>query len=534
MIGVSAHRRQIHRWPWYVAIGLLFFVLQSAPASAHASLIGSDPANEAVLLETPSSLTLTFNETVEPLVMRIIDRDGAISTVSRIERRGANLVLMPPKPLAAGAYILSWRVISDDGHPVGGALTFWIGTRSTPARLASADNASVRFAIWAARMIVAIGLFAGAGGAFFLAWIKLPASIVGPRAVIAATSAAGLAALAVSIGLQGLDALGVPLSALATPAVWTTGARGSFGWSVVIAALALIAGLLSRTCPAGPAKIMSLLALVAVGLAFAASGHAANADPRALAGASVVLHGISLAFWTGALVPLAFALRQREAVLPLMRFSRAIPFAVATLLASGLVLAVMQLQHLEALWTTSYGYVLLTKLVLVALLLAVALWNRMSLTPKIAAGRDAPRHRLRHSIICEMAVVVVILGIVGLWRFTPPPRLLAAMADDFFVHLHTEQAMANVTIVPGRAGPVEIIVQLETPDEQPLAAMAVSVTLSMPEKGIEPITVEAQRDDSGRWHARTTASIAGRWSLGLGILVSDFEKVSIEAPILVK
>src|SRR5712675_1886652 len=55
-----------------------------------------------------------------------------------------------------------------------------------------------------------------------------------------------------------------------------------------------------------------------------------------------------------------------------------------------------------------------------------------------------------------------------------------AASDDknFFTHLHTDKAMANVTVSPGRAGPVEIVIQLETTDELPLAAKAVSVRLS--------------------------------------------------------
>ena len=58
--------------------------------------------------------------------------------------------------------------------------------------------------------------------------------------------------------------------------------------------------------------------------------------------------------------------------------------------------------------------------------------------------------------------------------------LLAAPAaagdDDFFTHLHTEKAMANVTVSPGRAGPVAITVELETMEEKPLTARAVAVT----------------------------------------------------------
>jgi hypothetical protein len=63
--------------------------------------------------------------------------------------------------------------------------------------------------------------------------------------------------------------------------------------------------------------------------------------------------------------------------------------------------------------------------------------------------------------------------------------------ESFFTHLHAEKAMANVTVSPGRAGPVQIAIQLENADELPLTAKAVTVTLGNSENGIAPVTAEA-------------------------------------------
>ena len=123
---------------------------------------------------------------------------------------------------------------------------------------------------------------------------------------------------------------------------------------------------------------------------------------------------------------------------------------------------------------------------------------------------------------CLLAVAALAVGTAAL------------ASDDFFTHLHGERAMAGVTIFPGHAGPVAITIELETPDERPLAATAVSVTLSHPDSAVEPATAQAQRTDDGRWRAKMTAPVAGRWTLGLGILVADSDKISVEAPILIK
>jgi copper transport protein len=527
---------------WLATLGLLFILAHPSAALAHASLLASDPADGAALATAPATLTLSFNEPVEPIAIRLVDGQGIASTVTQISRDGANLILTSPVELAQGAHVLSWRVVSADGHPVGGSVTFWVGPRGTALPQASSSpSPTVRDAIWIARVVVYLGLFVGAGGAFFVAWIQ-PSGGRGPATVSFAASIVALVALALSVGLQGLDVLGAAPSALVASGTWMSGMRGSFGHAIVIAATALLLGLVSAGLSGTAARATALAALLGVGLALATTGHAAAASPRILTTTSVFMHGVSLAFWIGALVPLAFALggSRDRAMEALMRFSRWIPFAIAALLASGILLAIVQLSRIDALWTTDYGLVLAAKIVLVLLLLAIALWNRLGLTPGVVQGAAPPRRSMQRSIVAELVLVVAILGVVGLWRFTPPPRALASANDlasgndDFFTHLHAEKAMANVTVSPGHAGPVAITIQLETPDETPLAATAVSVTLSRPDIGIEPATAQAQRTGAGQWRVTMAAPVAGRWTLTLGILISDFDRLSVEAPILIK
>ena len=109
-----------------------------------------------------------------------------------------------------------------------------------------------------------------------------------------------------------------------------------------------------------------------------------------------------------------------------------------------------------------------------------------------------------------------------------------AADDSFFTHLHSDKAMANVTVSPARAGAVEIDIQLETVEEKPLAAKAVSVTLSNARTRPRLRTVQAERRGEDKWLAKVTLPAAGRWTLGLGISISDTDKVSIEAPIVIK
>ena len=82
------------------------------------------------------------------------------------------------------------------------------------------------------------------------------------------------------------------------------------------------------------------------------------------------------------------------------------------------------------------------------------------------------------------------------------PLVAATDDDSFFTHLHTEKAMANVTVSPGRAGPVEITIQLETTDEMPLTAKAVSVSLADAQTGRKLAPVEALREGDDGWRVK--------------------------------
>jgi hypothetical protein len=105
--------------------------------------------------------------------------------------------------------------------------------------------------------------------------------------------------------------------------------------------------------------------------------------------------------------------------------------------------------------------------------------------------------------------------------------------ESFFIHLHDQRAMANVTISAILVGVVEIAIQLETIEELPLKAQAVSVTLGNPDKGIVPVTIQALRTADDQWSVKMPASGAGRWNLGLGITLAPANTVSIESPILI-
>ena len=522
-----------------LAFGLLAMLVLLAAialpdrAFAHASLIKADPADGAVLAQSPTQFSLTFSEPVSPLVLTLIRPDGTPVSLTSFRLSDQSVTIDNPQVLKSGTHVLSWRVISADGHPVGGSALFSIGAPSEAPAVAEPVDWGLRSAIWIGKVFLYVGLFLGVGGAFALAWLG-QGRRSGQRPVIAAILC-GLIAAPLSLGLQGLDALGAPFARVAQPIVWQTALATSFGWTVLIGLMALGLGLLSLVVARADAKLFALAGLACVGAALAASGHASAAEPQWLTRPMVFLHGAGIAFWAGALLPLGLALRQQpaEAGPFLRRFSRAIPYVVAVLSAAGIVLAVIQVQTPRALVETAYGELLLVKLALLLFLFTLAAVNRWRLTAPAEAGETEVQRRLVRSIGIEVLIVLAIFGVAAGWRFTPPPRALAiAAAQPASIHIHTLQAMADLDITPGHTGAVAASIVIMTGDFGPLDAKQVTLVLSKPDSGIEPLKRAATKPGDGSWRVDDLViPVPGRWTARIDILVSDFDIVKIEAPI---
>jgi copper transport protein len=421
-------------------------ILLAVAAQAHATLVSSDPADGAVIPAAPSWSVLTFNEPVSPLVLRLVAPDGASVPITASIERESSLVASLPVGLHHGTYALSWRVVSLDGHPVGGTVVFSVGAASAaPSVFArSALNSTVAGALWALKVVFYTGLFFGIGGSFFLAWIA--PGVGSGRTMVSGALVCGLVATVALIGLQGADALELPLAGLASGETWRVGFETSFGMTAVVA---MSAGLLAK---GRHARRLSFLGMTIAGISLALSGHASTAVPQWLTRPAVFVHTTSVLFWVGSLAPLAMIMRGEAHEDVLARFSKIIPWAVTALVLSGLVLAIIQVANPAALILTSYGRVLAAKLAMVAFILALAAWNRFRLTSPDMSRAPGAGRRLARSIVVETAAVLVILGLVAGWRFTPPPRSLAVASLKTLARSYSHQSRDGVCHVIVRTG----------------------------------------------------------------------------------
>lgn len=513
-----------------LSIALIMAFANISVCHAHATLVISNPPDNSILNEYPQHISLEFSEPVSPIFFSLVLPDGTIRQLDSIEASRNRLTVRTPDIRQHGTHALNWRVVSADGHPVGGSFVYSIGTPTIATNSESRKtDAEVRDLIWLAKLLIYAGCFFGVGGIFFSSWMDADHSNRDPILLVVLLS--GLVAVAISVPLQGLDVLSFRVAQLTRAMVWKAGFDTTYGTSALLAGSAICLALLAYLFKS-LARLLSVIALIGVGLAFGSSGHAATATPQWLTRSAVIIHVTCAAFWTGSLYPLVrlFASGRASAPSALRRFSRTIVFAVVPMLVAGTLLACVQLQRFDALWLTDYGRVLVGKSLLVAIVLILAAVNRFMFTSPAENGDPVASTKLGTTIRAEIFLILGILAIAGLWRFTPPPRAIMPETVASEVHIHTEKAMVDFSLTPESSGMMTAEISVTGGDFAALHEKEVTLILSNPKLGIASLKHRAVKIDEGLWRIENlNVPFAGDWLARLDVLVSDFDLVKLEA-----
>lgn len=480
-----------------------------ATVAAHAALLESSPPDGAALDAAPREIVLRFNEPVEPVFVRLLDARGTPRAVLDAAPYAAELRLAAPAGLDAGSYVVSYRVVSADSHPISGSLVFGIGAE--PPAAAHAPSS-----IWGAAVVVHRFLYDAtlptvAGITLFL--ILVGGGRAAPVIRRGFWLFVGLGAVAAAAGVA---VKGGEIGALRLALISSAG----FAAATALVGLALLfAGRLMRH--RGPA----LAGVAAIAASYVVSGHTAVADPRWLASLCLFIHILAASFWIGSLWPLLAVLRYapEDAPRTVVRFSALAMWLVPVLLAAGIAMAAINLGSLTALIEEPYGRLLVLKSAGVAALLGLAAWNKWRLTQR----KDW--RRLAHSIRAEIVIAGCVLAITAALSQTPPPAS---------IHRHHATAGTTTAVVAGRRlalirlDPASVGVNRLTVRFADFQAMEAVAELALPQVGIEPIrrTLSGDRE----FTAEVALPVAGRWRVAVDALVSDFERVRFATEIAVR
>jgi copper transport protein len=365
------------------AMLVLFLLGAATPASAHAALRSTDPADGTVLKSAPRHLTLTFTESVGLLddSFRVLTPDNRRLRTGEPQHGpdgGDTARVTLPAKLAQGTYTVAWRVVSADSHPVSGAFTFSVGKPSATTAMVSpgpVEDPATESLYNIARYLAYLGAILLIGPAVFVAVCRPPR----PALLRAPLTAGWWTLLGATLGLLVLrapyEAGTGPATALDADAFadTLTGRPGLVLLSRLVLLLASAAYLLRWRRHAWPGAVLA----VGLALTWAAGEHASAGIQVPVAMTSAALHLLATAVWLGGLAALLGTL-YRAPLTPaaVTRFSR-LAFACVTVLAvTGVYQSWRGLGSWDALTGTTYGRLLTAKLVAVALLLGAAALSR--------------------------------------------------------------------------------------------------------------------------------------------------------------
>jgi copper transport protein len=534
----------IRRTPWLAAAMVLALLLAIAGESAHAHavLVESTPADGAVLESAPERVTLRFNEPVRVISLRLVDEGGQATPLAQAPRNTPDRVEAPLPSLSLGSYVVSWRLLSVDGHPVGGSVFFTLGTaehHSDPRGLVQAAETpeGLRMVHLVARAVTYAGALLAAGLALFLVLFGRHAAVdyrAIARPAVAAAMVGGFA-IGIAVAVQSAMLAGGFAEALDP----TTLAR-VLGTGFGLAALVRLAGLAALVVALAQRNFVPMLGAagaLAVAASFAFTGHTVPLNSPVLS-ALLVFHLLAVAFWTGSFIPLLRATwgTDVEATRALMRtFSAVAVVLVAGLVAAGAAIAWFLIGGLTALVTTPYGLALSAKITLVAVMLALAAVNKWRLVPALRTGRAAVA-RLRRSISSEAALAFLVIVATTALTSVPPPTGDHGAVEGFgnkAVSARAGPFDLLLTIAPARPG-VHTLDLAVMRGGNPSDVMEVILRLGRPELGIQEIARPMQHVGPGRYRLEgPELTIAGPWHLRIDLLVSDFEKQSADVLVTV-
>ena len=312
-----------------------FAVALALPAAVwgHASLLATQPQASGVLAQPPTQVRLTYSERIEPrfAVISVTDARGKQVTAGSPARapNDENALVIPLHTLPQGWYLVWWRVISADGHPVRGAFTFAVGPSPGPPPqfvIPSLGESAATTSLVTSRWMLLLADARGVGLVAFRAVVARPLQVAGgsERALRGVTTAAGHRARLSRSWRRpstscspppGSRSGPGPTSAQIVPLVRDSGFGRAFSDLWAVLALFGDRRRLPRSRSTVPAALArsgeALLAIIGAGACAAAAlalpglaGHPATTSPVGLMLALDWLHLAAASLWIGGLAGL--------------------------------------------------------------------------------------------------------------------------------------------------------------------------------------------------------------------------------------
>ncbi|HYU20872.1 MAG TPA: copper resistance protein CopC [Chloroflexota bacterium] len=399
---------------------------------AHAFLVRTTPQAGERLAAAPSGVSLQFSEPVvagsEQIAVRVAD--GKPVAVGSVQRdRGGTLLRAGLPQVDKAIYVVSWRVLAADGHLAAGEFAFAVGAGGRLPVAATTVSGTISWPDAVASGLFHTGLALAVGGLLSEAAVWRPIARRRGLVVPLAPVAPGLLLALLGAALQFALLAGAQSTSVGNASSWATAFVTRPGLLTVGQLVFVAYGLwILRVRRLRPWSLLPLAGAVA---AAAFRGHSGSSGEWWAAPANA-LHLALAAFWVGALLHLVLVLRRPggEGLRPALReaarrYATLALILVPPLLVAGVVTALAEFSQPAELIETTYGRVLLLKLLFVVAALALALVARLRVLLAQPRRLDL-LHRLTGA---EGVVLVAVLAITAVLVSAAPPRTAAAEAE---------------------------------------------------------------------------------------------------------
>lgn len=503
-----------------VAVGVVAFATPGV-ANAHAILESSSPSSSQVLSSQPTQITLTFNEEIESKLgnIRLFNADQKEIRIDKTERSAAdNRTAFANLPeLKNGVYIVVWRVVSADGHPVNGAFPFEIGTASSGSaqKLLSnvlkgiESNSNLGNPLALARLLSFLGAVVLIG----MVSITWGSSLVRTERAIRvfryAAIALGVGSLLVLL-LQGPYSAGASWGQIFNLTLLNDVLRTRLGVAALIRTVIacewlLITYVITREDTALWKNITVFTSFISIAT-FSVSGHPSAASNALLYIAVDAVHLTAIALWVGGVISLALLIGVEDLNDETRRFSRIATYAMPVAVVTGVVQSLHLLPSVKSAADTEYGRLLIAKVVLVAITIVIGAAARKKL--QVSDATNIKRHVRRESVI-----VLVVVALTSLMVGTSPTKSANAVPKSFSITMVQQDVVADFSINPSKKGPAEVHAIFTPPGGNLKPVVDAKLVISLPSRDIPNIPLELVEIGPNHWSGVIELPFAGEWTL---------------------
>ena len=499
---------------------LLTIVFQPPSVKAHSTLLETNPAEDEIIEDSPSTLELRFNEPVEHdlAMVTIYNRNAETiftdSPDGDIER--APLLEFSLPDLEEGTYTVNWNIVSADGHPVSGSYTFSVGQPTQGEAVSAGNNDYIENLLIAVR-IIPEGLILLGAGLFWFAWLaerrkftsldiiwRKRRHIGGLFILLGIIAELVTYLLSLPSGIISVILNGRWELLLQFPFLLMLFAQ------IILLLLLFIPGMMTGW-------YLTLWLVLAVTPAF--GGHVWGMQQPIIALIPRIIHQVSIAFWLGALSYVILTLIWQRKQKTTVSWKDFRPFFVSNMVGASLLVVVsgMLMVFLQtgfsAVFTdwNTWSALVIIKVILTITMLGMALFQTLK-------WKRNKTFMTEHIVRREWIIGLIII-VFGVWmsQITYPNDV-----KTYNETLITDDVEIEINIEGLEVGDQKMTADISSFNNQ--RPEEVHIKVSMPAHNMESGELDATENKTGHHTLQLPFTMAGDWKIKIVSIYPDGEK----------